>query len=151
MIDSEDRIIKVVELNAQPARVWRALTDHEEFGAWFRVKLDQPFSEGELSTGRMTFPGYENLPWRAQVERMEEEQLFSFRWHDYDDDSKVPIEEQPTMLVEFQLEQTPDGTRLTITESGFSALSNPRRLEVLRENTKGWDIQADNIAAHIAS
>lgn len=151
MIDSEDRIIKVVELNAKPARVWRALTDHEEFGTWFRVKLDQHFSVGELSTGRMTFPGFEHLPWRARVKRMEEERLFSFEWHDYDEESEIPIEEQPVMLVEFQLKQTPNGTRLTITESGFSALSNPRRLEVLRENTQGWNIQAENIAAHIAA
>lgn len=151
MIDNEDRIIKVVELKAKPARVWRALTDHKEFGTWFRAKLDQPFLVGELSTGRMTYPGYDHLPWRARVKRMEEGRLFSFQWHDYDEESEIPVEEQPVMLVEFQLEQTPDGTRLTITESGFSALSNPRRLEVLRDNTQGWNIQAKNIAAHIAT
>jgi hypothetical protein len=39
---------------------------------------------------------------------------------------------------------------LTITESGFEALSNPRRLEVLRGNTEGWNIQANNIAAYVA-
>ena len=39
----QDRIEKVVDLAAPVSRVWRALTDHEEFGQWFRVRLDGPF------------------------------------------------------------------------------------------------------------
>ena len=146
-----DRIVKTVELKAPVARVWRALTDHNEFGQWFRVKLDQPFKEGTLSTGKMTYPGYEDYPWRAVVERMEHERLFSFRWHDFDEKSGVDVSRQPTMLVEFRLEPSAEGTRLTITESGFEALPDHRRLEVLRSNTHGWNIQAENIAAHVTT
>jgi uncharacterized protein YndB with AHSA1/START domain len=32
-----DRIEKTIELEAPVSRVWRALTDHQEFGTWFRV------------------------------------------------------------------------------------------------------------------
>jgi uncharacterized protein YndB with AHSA1/START domain len=146
-----DRIVKTVELKAPVSRVWRALTDHNEFGQWFRVKLDGPFKPGALSTGQMTYPGYEHYPWRAVVERMEPERLFSFRWHDFDEKSAIDVSRQPTTLVEFRLEPTAEGTRLTITESGFEALPDPRRLEVLRSNTEGWTIQANNIAAHVAT
>ncbi len=146
-----DRIVKTVELKATVSRVWRALADHNEFGQWFRVKLDGPFKPGAVSTGKMTFPGYEHYPWLAVVERMEHERLLSFRWHDFDESSGVDVSEQPTMLVEFRLEPTPDGTRLTITESGFESIAGPRRLEVLRDNTEGWNIQANNIANHVAS
>ena len=58
-----DRIEKSVALNASQSRVWRALTDHNEFGAWFRVQLDGPFRAGEVATGKSctrgtrTFPG----------------------------------------------------------------------------------------------
>lgn len=145
-----DTIVKVIELKAPLSRVWHAISDHKEFGQWFRVKLDGPFKPGSVSTGKMTFPGYEDYPWRAIVERMEPERLFSFRWHDYDEKSGVDVAEQATMLVEFRLEPTAEGTRLTITESGFEALPNHRRIEVLRDNTEGWNIQADNIAAHVA-
>jgi uncharacterized protein YndB with AHSA1/START domain len=145
-----DRIVKTVELKAPVSRVWRALTDHEEFGQWFRVKLDEPFKPGAVSSGQMTYPGYEHYPWLAVVERMEPERLFSFRWHDFDEKSGIDVAKQPTTLVEFRLEPTAEGTRLTITESGFEALSNPRRLEVLRGNTEGWNIQANNIAAYVA-
>jgi uncharacterized protein YndB with AHSA1/START domain len=37
-----DRIEKSAEFRATVSRVWRALTDHNEFGAWFRVKLMSP-------------------------------------------------------------------------------------------------------------
>jgi uncharacterized protein YndB with AHSA1/START domain len=146
-----DRIVKSIELKAPISRVWRALADHIEFGQWFRVKLDGPFVPGAVSTGRMTYPGYEHYPWLATVEKMEHERLLSFRWHDFDEKSSVEISRQPTTLVEFRLEPIPEGTRLTITESGFEAIPNPRRLEVLRGNTEGWNIQANNIALHVSS
>lgn len=145
-----DRIVKTIDLKAPVARVWRALADHNEFGQWFRVKLDGPFEPGALSTGRMTYPGYEHYPWHAVVERMEPERLFSFRWHHVDAKSGGNIAEQPSTLVEFLLEPTPEGTRLTITESGFESIPAPRRLEILRGNTEGWNIQAGNIADHLA-
>lgn len=146
-----DKIVKVVELEAPVSRVWRALTDHEEFGQWFRVKLDQPFEPGAESTGSMTYPGFEGWPWLATIDRMDHERLFSFRWHDYEENSGLDVAEHPTTRVEFRLEPTAHGTRLTITESGISALPEPRRLEVLRNNTRGWDIQAENITAHVAA
>ena len=151
MNSSDDRIEKVVEMDAPVARVWRAVTDHEEFGTWFRVRLDGPFKPGAVSTGKMTYPGFEGWPWRATVERMEPERLFSFRWHDYDAESGVPLERQPTTLVEFRFEPMSRGTRLTITESGIAALPEQRRVRVLRDNTEGWNIQARNLADHVAA
>ena len=121
----QDSIEKVIELAAPVSRVWRALTDHEEFGQWFRVALDGPFRPGETSRGQMTYPGYEHWPWLAE----------GSAW----------------TLVEFRLEPTETGTRLTITESGFAAIPEPRGLEVLRRNSGGWDEQAKNIAAHVES
>ena len=47
----QDRIEKIVDLAAPVSRVWRALTDHEEFGQWFRVRLDGPFEVGATTTG----------------------------------------------------------------------------------------------------
>lgn len=149
MPDPQDRIVKVVELRAPPSRVWRALADHQEFGAWFRVRLDQPFAIGQPSTGTMSFPGYEHYPWRATVERLEPERLFAFRWHDFDEKSGLPCEGQPTTRVEFRLAPLGSGTRLTIIESGFESLPDPRRQEVLRGNTEGWNIQAVQVATYL--
>jgi uncharacterized protein YndB with AHSA1/START domain len=56
-----DTIKKQIRLNAPIARVWRALTDPNEFGQWFRVKFDTPFIPGQAATGFITWPGYEHL------------------------------------------------------------------------------------------
>ena len=145
-----DRIVKEIELNAPLSRVWRAISDHNEFGQWFRVKLDGPFVPGSVSTGKMTIPGYEHYPWRAIVERIELEKLLSFRWHDFDETSDVEVAEQAMTLVEFHLEPTANGTRLRIIESGFESLPEHRRVKVLRDNTDGWNFQAENLIAHVA-
>jgi len=146
----QDRIEKVIELKAPIARVWRAVTDYKEFGQWFRVKLDGPFVAGEISRGQITHPGYEHLKWRAAVQAIEHERLFSFTWCPYASDADFDYDNEPQTLVEFRFERIPFGTRLVVTESGFSALPDePRRLDALRENTGGWDEQAKNIAAHV--
>ena len=76
-------IEKRIELQAPVSRVWRALTDHREFGEWFRVKLEAPFVPGHVSRGRITYPGYEHVKWEATVKAMKPERLFSFTWHPY--------------------------------------------------------------------
>src|SRR4030095_7547427 len=108
----ENRIEKRVELNAPISRVWRALTDHREFGEWFRVKLDGPFVAGQVSRGHITYPGYEQVQWEAVVQKIEPERLFSYTWHPYAIDPKVDYSSEPQTLVEFQLEKTANGTRL---------------------------------------
>jgi len=146
-----DRIVRVVELDAPVSRVWTALTDHREFGTWFRVTLDQPFEVGGESTGRMTYPGHEGVRWVAFVERMDPERLFSFRWYDSEDGSVTSTKDQPSLLTEFRLANTSHGTRLTTTESGYSALPEPRQTELLRNCREGWDMQADNLAEYLST
>ena len=43
---STDRIEQQVRLSAPRARVWRALTDPQEFGKWFGVKLSGTVAPG---------------------------------------------------------------------------------------------------------
>lgn len=144
-----DRIEKRLELNAPISRVWRALTDYREFGEWFRVKLDGPFVEGRVSTGHITYPGYEHLRWEAVVQKIEPERLFSFTWHPYAVDPNVDYSKEPPTLVEFKLEKTAKGTLLTVTESGFDKVPSHRRFEAFRMNDGGWTEQMKNIERHV--
>jgi uncharacterized protein YndB with AHSA1/START domain len=146
-----DRIEKTVELKAPVSRVWRALTDHEEFGKWFRVRLDGPFVLGEVSRGNIAYPGYEHLRWEAVVQKMEPERLFSFTWHPYAIDPNADYSREPPTLVEFTLERTATGTRLRVVESGFDKIPPERRDEAFRMNDRGWSIQTENIARHVES
>lgn len=143
------RIEKEVELNAPLARVWQALTDHREFGEWFRVKLDKPFVEGETSRGQITYPGYEHLPWKVEVQKIQPEKLFSFTWPPYAVDPATDYANEPPTLVEFKREKTTNGPLLRVTESGFDALPSDRRAEAFRMNESGWTEQMKNIAAYL--
>src|SRR5262252_4077337 len=95
-----DRIEKKVILRAPRSRVWRAIVSAEEFGAWFGVKFTGVFAPGARVTGRITTPGYENLPLEIMVERMEPETLFSYRWHPYAVEPGRDFSSEPTTLVE---------------------------------------------------
>src|SRR3954464_5890694 len=99
-----DSIEKRIALKAPVSRAWGALTDHREFGEWFRVKLEAPFVAGQVSRGHSTHPGYEHVTWEATVQKMEPERLFSFTWHPYAVDPAVDYASEQTSLVEFWLE-----------------------------------------------
>jgi uncharacterized protein YndB with AHSA1/START domain len=144
-----DRIEKTIELKAPISRVWRALTDHREFSAWFRVRLDGPFVPGQVSRGQITYPGYEHVRWEAVVQEIEPERLFSFTWHPYAVDPKQDYSDEASTLVEFTLQSSPTGTLLRVVESGFDKLPSRRRLEAFRMNDSGWSQQVQNIAGHV--
>jgi uncharacterized protein YndB with AHSA1/START domain len=144
-----NRIEKRLELNAPVSRVWRALTNHLEFGQWFRVKLEEPFAVGKIARGRITHPGYEHVKWEATVQRMDPEKAFSFTWHPYAVDPSADYSTEIPTLVEFRLEATKSGTRLILSESGFDKIPAGRRLEAFRMNDQGWTEQMKNIERHV--
>jgi uncharacterized protein YndB with AHSA1/START domain len=145
-----DRIEKKVILSAPRSRVWRAITNAEELGAWFRVKLEGAFVEGATIRGKVTHPGYEHLTMEVQVERIEPERYFAYRWHPYAIDPTVDYSPEPMTLVEFRLDDADGGTLLTIVESGFDRVPLARRAEAFRMNEQGWTEQTRNIDRHVS-
>jgi uncharacterized protein YndB with AHSA1/START domain len=147
---SSDRIEKKILLRAPRARVWRALTDAAEFGAWFRVKLEGAFEAGKRVRGRVTYPGYEHVTFEVLVERIEPQRTFSLRWHPAAVDPAVDYSKEPTTLVEFELEEAAEGTLLRMVESGFDRIPAGRRDEAFRMNSEGWEIQMENVRRHVS-
>ncbi|HEY1462298.1 MAG TPA: SRPBCC family protein [Terriglobales bacterium] len=145
-----DRVEKQIELQASVSRVWGALTDSNEFGEWFRVKMDGPFVAGQAVQGHITYPGYEHLKWEIVVQAIEPEKLFSFTWHPYAIDPKVNYSKEIPTLVEFRLEKTESGALLKVTESGFDKVPAERRLLAFRMNDRGWAEQMKNIEQYVA-
>ena len=157
---STDRIEKKVLLRAPLARVWRAISDAKEFGSWFGVKFDAPFTPGAKLRGvivpttvneevaRSQKP-YEGTPFEITVEQIEPERLFSFRWHPYAIEPGVDYTLEPTTLVAFTLEKTADGIMLTITESGFDQIPLARRAKAFSANEGGWSKQVELIEAYL--
>jgi uncharacterized protein YndB with AHSA1/START domain len=147
-----DRIERSVVVKAPRERVWRAISNAEEFGTWFGVNLEgQAFTSGKLVRGPITIAGYEHIIWEVRIERIEPPNRLSFRWHPYAIDPKVDYEKEEPTLVTFTLTDAPDSaTLLTVVESGFDKVPPERRLEAFRMNSRGWSSQMDNITRHVA-
>ena len=169
-MESTDRIEKRVTLRAPVSRVWRAISDAGEFGRWFGFKIEGEFVPGRAVRG--TFEGsldeaalmenQERLGLRPSklkipdknatfctVERVEPEHYLSFRWIPYGIDAEAALANEPTTLVEFRLEKVPEGTLLTIVESGFDRVPEHRRERAFRMNEGGWAAQAENLRKHV--
>jgi uncharacterized protein YndB with AHSA1/START domain len=156
-----DRIEKKILLRAPRARVWRALTDAGEFGTWFGVKFDGPFTPGvpqrgvivpttvdaEVAKAQQPYAG---MPFEITVDRMEPERLFSFRWHPFAIERDVDYSHEPTTLVAFALEDVADGVMLTVTESGFDRIPLERRLKAFTANEQGWTMVVRLIEQYLA-
>jgi len=148
-METQDRIEKKILLRAPRSRVWKAITDSNEFGTWFRVRFDGPFAAGKQVKGRVTKQGYEHVTFDVIVDKIDPERTFSFRWHPYAIDPKVDYSKEQRTLVEFRLDDADGGTMLTVVESGFAGLPANRRDEAFRMNSGGWEAQMKNIQGHV--
>src|SRR5262245_16268861 len=143
---STDRIEKRVVLRAPRSRVWRAISNANELGPWFRLTLDGAFAAGKTVRG-----SHDNFKIEMRIERIEPERYFSYRWHPYPKDPAKDYAEEPMTLVEFTLEDAEGGaTALTIVESGFDRIPLARRAEAFRMNTEGWAGQIKNLTAYVS-
>ncbi|MGI9261629.1 MAG: SRPBCC family protein [Woeseiaceae bacterium] len=149
MNSEQNQIEKIVDISAPVSKVWSALTDHTQFGEWFHVHLNEPFEVGATTTGHITYPGHEDMQWVSVTEELTPESRFAFSWPPSAVDPDTEYSADAKVMVVFGLEPTEQGTRLTITESGFDQFPEKKRLDVLRSNTEGWNIQAKNIADYV--
>ena len=149
-MSSTNEIRQQLLIKAPPARVWRAVTAADEFGAWFHVKLESPFVVGRESSGQITYPGWEHVRFTLRTEAIEPQMRFAYRWHPYAVDMDKDYSSEPMTLVEFLLQPQDGGTLVTVIESGFDRLPPERIEQAFRMNERGWAEQLDNIAAHVA-
>jgi uncharacterized protein YndB with AHSA1/START domain len=157
-----DRIEKKILLKAPRARVWRALTDADEFGRWFGMKFNGRFTPGAAVTGVISpttvdaevgkaQKPHEGMPFEITIDRIEPERLFSFRWHPFAIDRGVDYSGEPTTLIEFLLEDAPEGILLTVSESGFDRIPLARRAVAFSANEGGWTMMVKVFEKYIAS
>lgn len=155
-----DRIEKQVLLRAPLERVWNAVSDARQFGAWFGMEFDGPFREGERITGRIVpttvdvevaklQEPHRGTTFDFSVDRIEPRCRISFRWHPYAVDPTVDYSSEPTTLIVFELKEVEGGTLLTISESGFDKIPIERRAEAFKANEGGWEHQARLIRKYV--
>lgn len=153
-------IEKVVVLRAPLAKVWNAISDATQLGAWFGAEFDGPFEAGTSVKGRIVptqmdpeiakyQEPHRGMEMTWEIVAIEKPTRFAYRWHPGPADAKVDYRKEPTTLVEFRLEEVPGGTKLTITESGFERIDLARRAQVKHGNSEGWAAQTRLIAKYV--
>src|SRR5215471_12403541 len=105
---TSDTIEEQVLLRANRARVWRALTNADELGAWFGANIPgATIAPGAHVVGRMAIPGYEHVPFDIVIDEMVTEKRFAWRWHPNALDATIDYSAEPRTLVTFSLEDAP--------------------------------------------
>jgi uncharacterized protein YndB with AHSA1/START domain len=142
------KIERSVWIKAARSRVWRALTNLDEFSKWFGVEAVGEFAAGQRLQMTSTHPGYEGVKFFVTVETIQPEECFAWRWIPGSDAAGDP--NPATTLVELRLRDSEGGTLVTVTESGFDRVSLARRAKVLAQNEEGWKIQMASLERYAA-
>jgi uncharacterized protein YndB with AHSA1/START domain len=140
-----DAITRETRIAASQQRVWDVVTRAEHVGRWF----GDAGAEIDLRPG-----GALRLSWAehgtalGRVEQVSPIDLFSFRWAGPRDTEPAPGN---STLVEFRLIPDGDGTRLIVTESGFSALDDTPegRARYRAGNEEGWRYEIGELVEYI--
>jgi uncharacterized protein YndB with AHSA1/START domain len=146
--DVQDRIDRTIEINAAPDRVWRMLTTARHVAAWFRMTVEGEFAPGAAVWMTPTSPGYEGKRFEVRITEMTPPTRFAWQWHPGAVDPAVDYSREPWTTVTFVLEPSGRGTRLSVSEIGFTEISLPRRAAVFADNSGGWTAVIDWIRAY---
>jgi uncharacterized protein YndB with AHSA1/START domain len=156
-----DLIEKKILLRAPRQRVWNALADSKEFGTWFGMKFDGPFTPGARvratvvgttvdADGAKAQKEYEGIEFEMTIDRMEPKRLFSFHWHPGPAERGADYSHEPTTLVVFTLKEVANGVMLTVTESGFRQIPLARRAKAFQANEQGWGMVVKLMEKYLA-
>jgi len=143
------RIERTIEVNAAPDRVWRALTNAEELSAWFQVKIEGPIAPGTEVWMTSTHPEHAGQRFLVRFTEMTAPRRLVWEWHPGEVDPGVDYAREPRTTVTFTLEPSERGTRLSLSETGFDAISLARRAKVYRDNSQGWAMVLDWLQAYV--
>jgi uncharacterized protein YndB with AHSA1/START domain len=134
-----DAIERELILAAPPERVWLALTDAQQLGAWFGTRAEVDLRPGGAVLFEWDKPDVHGTN-RGVIDVVEPPRRFAWRW-------RCGPDGEPMTRVEFTLEPHPAGTRLRVVESGFSRLPPERRAA----NTGGWQRELSDLQTYLES
>lgn len=143
-----DRIERIIVLPVPRQRVWDAITKPEHLAHWLGMVSGMDFRVG----GEIHFTWEnERSPYPGIIEVIEPVHHFAFRWSSYAiGHPKLKLAPAPSTLVEFTLKELPDGTQLTLVESGFASL--PQTIpteEVYQDNQHGWQALLSDLHTYL--
>jgi uncharacterized protein YndB with AHSA1/START domain len=136
-----DRIERTVDIAHPPRTVWNALTTADGLAAWFGNEAAIDLRPG--GAAKMSWKDGPTVDMR--IERVEEPVVFGYTWPI----NGLAEDDARRTYVEFTLEPTATGTRLTVVESGFAQLSADAHSAAFEGNTKGWASELGELVSYL--
>lgn len=137
-----DRIIRTLDLPHPIEAVWAALTTAEGLSGWFS---DASLELRPGGAGQLRWP--DGFTDQLHVERVEAPSVFGFTWTIHG----LPADDPRRTYVEFTLEPTPEGTRLTLVESGFAQLGDGEYQTALDGHEEGWGRELGELETYLSA
>ena len=138
---------RTISIAAPIDKVWTAVTDPAHISRWFGQASFDGSAAGSLGT--LTWEGRDPIP--VRIDAIDEPRMVAYRWANDDASGVVPADldgAQATVFT-FTLEPDPDGTRLTVVETGFETTSDP--IANLEDHAEGWVSELDKLVALLES
>jgi uncharacterized protein YndB with AHSA1/START domain len=134
---------RTIRIAAPIEKVWTAVTEPEHISKW--LGLTVLVGTGAGASGTISFPDYGTVPLR--VEAMDAPRMVSYRWGNDDAADQLPdaVDTDQSTVFTFTLEAVPDGTELTVVETGFDRTSDPAAN--MASHAEGWVSELDKLVA----
>jgi uncharacterized protein YndB with AHSA1/START domain len=135
-------ITRTLDLAHSQEKVWGALTTLEGLTSWFGNQAD-----GEVAPGHDVHMRWEqdNMESTLAIKVIDPMSVFAYAWGI----NGAPEGDPRRTYVEFALEPTPAGTRLTVTESGFAQLPDEWLEQSYQGNTEGWRAELGELVTYL--
>lgn len=135
-------IVRTLDLPHPPEKVWSAVTTLDGLRGWFGSHAEGVVAPGEQVTMRWEQHGHTAL---LDVKVVDPMTVFAYCWGI----PAAPAADPRRTYVEFRLEPSDTGTRLTVTESGFAQLPDEWLEQSYQGNTEGWAAELGELVAYL--
>jgi len=130
----QDSIVKVIIVKAPKKRVYNAIADPKQITKWFPDAVE----DGSLEAGQRPFLRFGDFKTRIYVEAANPFDYFAYRWVPGGVAVLGDVLKESNTLVEFFIDETPEGTKVTLKESGFASLPADRAKVAREMMDGGW-------------
>ena len=138
----QDQIVREITVKASKEKVYAAITDPKQIIKWFPDVVEGSLEVGQRPVFIFTS---ENHKTSIYVEASKPFEYFSYRWVPGSTGIVGDVLTVPSTLVEFILEDTEAGTKVTVKESGFASLPEAVANESFNQNSGGWEYMINRL------
>ena len=127
-------------INAPRERVWQAITDSEQIREWWGGDY---WEITALQVGATVKFGDPNDLMLATIAVVDPPREFALQW------PPQPQYHSISMVTRYILEEEENGTRVTVSESGFEVLPDDIRQQRFDSTAKGYATVLEGLKAHV--